>query len=83
MSAQFTPAAQHPQALLQRGPRQLQSGSVMASAAPFFPGSDVAGELLILSQPQVNKLTQSPSEFHAGVAPSQFTSGSTFVIAAS
>ncbi len=51
MSAQFTPAAQHPQALLQRGPRQLQPGSVMASAAPFFPGSDIAGELLILSQP--------------------------------
>ncbi|KAL0025091.1 hypothetical protein WJX79_008079 [Trebouxia sp. C0005] len=43
MAAQFTPAAQHPQALLQRGPRQLQSASVMASAAPFFPGSDIAG----------------------------------------
>lgn len=51
MAAQFTPAAQHPQALLQRGPRQLQSASVMASAAPFFPGSDIAGELLVLSQP--------------------------------
>lgn len=43
MSAQFNPAAQHPQALLQRGPLQLQSGSVMASAAPFFPGSHIAG----------------------------------------
>ena len=45
MSAQFNPAAQHPQALLQRGPLQLQSGLVMASAAPFFPGSHIAGEL--------------------------------------
>ncbi len=63
MSAQFTPAAQHPQALLQRGPRQLQSGSVMASATPFFPGSDIAGELLILSQTQENKLTFTPPDF--------------------
>ena len=51
MSAQFNPAAQHPQAHLQRGPRQLQSGAVTASATPFFPGADIAGELLSLSQP--------------------------------
>ena len=51
MSAQFSPAAQHSQALVQRGPQQLQSGSVTASAVPFFPGSDIAGELLILSEP--------------------------------
>ncbi|DBA96032.1 TPA: hypothetical protein ACH3X1_001533 [Trebouxia sp. C0004] len=43
MSAQYTPPAQHAQALLQRAPGQLQSGSVMASAAPFFPGSEIAG----------------------------------------
>ncbi len=45
LSAQPTAAtAQHGQAL-QQGPRHLQSGPGMASAAaPFHPGSDVAGE---------------------------------------
>ena len=38
-------ASPQAQTLLQRGPRQLNSGPVLASAPPFFPASDFAGEL--------------------------------------
>ena len=51
ISAHSTPPAGpfHDQASAQRGPRQLQSGAGMASAAPFYPSSELTGEALFAS----------------------------------
>ena len=46
ITAQLPPvAAQHAHILLQTESQQQQPGLVVASAAPFLPGSDVAGQL--------------------------------------